>query len=735
MVRKLELLAPAGTPQTLKAVIDAGADAVYIGGEQFSARAYAPNFNREELLWAVDYAHLHGRKLFLAVNTLLKEEELEGQLYEYLLPCYEQGLDAVIVQDFGVMQFVRRNFGKMPIHASTQMTVLSEHGADFLAKAGASRIVMARELSLEEIDQIHRNVPVEIEAFVHGAICYCYSGQCLFSSMLGGRSGNRGRCAQPCRLSYEVLENEKSLLGKGQAYPLSPKDLCTIELLPQLAESGVYSFKIEGRMKQAEYAKGVVSVYRKYMDRYLNFGKEGYLVSKEDQQKLFDFGSRSGFTEGCFNKQSGPDMITFQKPNHKKTDSGEAADAQPERKLKINGCMKVKAGQPTELTAEYRGCKISVTGEMAVPASTRPLTEEALRARINKTGNTPFEFAALDIDIEEGLFLPAASINELRRHALDVLQEQYLSPYRRRAGAAEINDFKSLASRRESPIQKQADETFFITASAETKEQISVLLENPYVSEIYVDSGVFSRNDTVSGMQEIFGRAKEAKKQVYYILPLIFRSHTAVFYASVLPRLCADGFLVKNYDALGFLLKRGIEPERIRTDYNLNTWSKESRDAFFAYHISGDTVPAELNRKEIAKRENTKSEMLIYGHLPLMVSAHCLVRNLKGCSHTPGVLNLKDRYDIMFPVKNHCGECYNIIYNSRPLSLFSAADELKSFGITRFRFSFTTESKEQARQILKLGGRMILEKRGDREELQRALSGEFTYGHYKRGVE
>ena len=268
MVQKLELLAPAGSLETAKAVVYAGADAVYFGGEKFGARAYAGNLKQDEIKYAIDFGHMHGRKMILTVNTLLKEREMEEELYDYLLPYYEQGLDAVIVQDFGVMQFIRRNFKGLPIHTSTQMTAAGAEGAEFLVQAGAERIVLAREMSLEEIRKIHESVSVELESFVHGALCYCYSGQCLFSSMLGGRSGNRGRCAQPCRLPYDVYDiNLKKQSGGRTGYPLSPKDLCTIEMIPELAGSGVYSFKIEGRMKQTEYAGGVVSVYRRYIDR------------------------------------------------------------------------------------------------------------------------------------------------------------------------------------------------------------------------------------------------------------------------------------------------------------------------------------------------------------------------------------------------------------------------------------------------------------------------------------
>ena len=294
-----ELLAPAGSVETMYAAFAAGADAVYIGGSRFGARAYADNAESESLLDAIDYAHLHGKKLYLTVNTLLKEQEMD-ELYEYLLPFYRQGLDAVIVQDFGVFRRVREWFPDLAIHASTQMIMSGELSAEKLKELGATRIVTPRELSLNEIRSIHKSCDLEIESFVHGALCYCYSGQCLFSSIAGGRSGNRGRCAQPCRMAYSVEQNGKVILPQQKGYILSPKDLCTIEILPKLIEAGVYSLKIEGRMKKPEYTAGVVSIYRKYLDRYLANPKASYRVSEADKKHLLGLFNRKGFTDGYY---------------------------------------------------------------------------------------------------------------------------------------------------------------------------------------------------------------------------------------------------------------------------------------------------------------------------------------------------------------------------------------------------------------------------------------------------
>ena len=312
---KVEILAPAGSYDILMADFAAGADAVYLGGAMFGARAYANNLSQEELLRALDYAHLHDKKIYLTVNTLMKQQELEDRLLPYLEPFYKAGLSAVIVQDFGAFEAIKEAFPGLHIHASTQMTVTGAAGAKLLKEAGASRVVTARELNLAEIKAIHDNCDIEIESFIHGALCYCYSGQCLLSSFQGGRSGNRGRCAQPCRLMYTPQTSAmprtkgKGLRGdenrqkdsNGSAYLLSPKDMCGLPVLPDIIEAGVYSLKIEGRMKNVNYAAGVTGIYRKYVDRYLEYGREGFKVEDSDINDLMDLYNRGAFTTGYYN--------------------------------------------------------------------------------------------------------------------------------------------------------------------------------------------------------------------------------------------------------------------------------------------------------------------------------------------------------------------------------------------------------------------------------------------------
>ena len=342
---KIEILAPAGSYGSFMAAVTAGADAVYAGGPRFGARAFADNFTEEQLLSAIDYAHFHGRKFYLTVNTLLKDAELE-ELYEYLDPLYRQGLDAVIVQDIGVLSFVREHFPGMDIHASTQMTVTNTEGALFLKEQGAARAVPARELALEEVRDIVEQTGLEMECFVHGALCYCYSGQCLLSSLIGGRSGNRGQCAQPCRLPYTVNEKKE--------YTLSLKDICTLELIPELVDAGIDSFKIEGRMKKPEYVALVTAMYRKYTDMYLQNGREGFAVAPGDLEMLMDIYNRGGFSQGYYRQHNGRNMLSPDRPNHAGVPAVRVI-AQKGREIAVEALTDIHKGDILELEGENAG--------------------------------------------------------------------------------------------------------------------------------------------------------------------------------------------------------------------------------------------------------------------------------------------------------------------------------------------------------------------------------------------
>ena len=716
---KFELLAPAGSFTILKAVIEAGADAVYVGGNRFGARAYANNFTEAELLEAIDYVHLYGKKLFLTVNTLIKNDELQESLYEYLLPYYLRGLDGVIVQDLGAVRFIRKTFPKLEIHTSTQMTVTGSKGAKLLQSIGAVRVVLARELSIKEMKEIQEDTGVELEAFVHGALCYCYSGQCLFSSMLGGRSGNRGRCAQPCRLGYTVCDSKKKTVMED-SYVLSLKDLCGVESLNQLADAGVYSLKIEGRMKQASYAAGVVSYYRACIDR------EGK-VTKEDQKALYELGNRCGFTSTYFKQHNGKDMVTFVKPSYEKSNDElhqrmEAQYVDHQSKLMIIGHLTMKKGTPIELMVTLGDTVVNVQGQIAEAAQNKPLLPEDVKKRLMKTGDTSFMFKDFTLDMDMDLFVPVGALNQLRRDALNQLMDQILASYRR--------TMDMVVSEEGAIVTKQKDkkkETSYI-ASFEDRQQLKVILAQDFISKVYGDVAAYSASDFVAEIMEDMDKAKERGKEFHLILPAIMRNSSMRFYQDKIMELIRGGihgFVVKNYESLQFL--RELTPEllekiTITADHNLYSYNDSAKEELADLGVDNDTIPLELNRKEIFGRNNENSQMIFYGHAPLMVTAGCVHKNTQGCDKTPQIMYLKDRYKVYFPVKNHCKDCYNVVYNSLPTLLFKEQKELEEKGVRAFRFAFTLETKDEVSKVFD-----IFQGKGQAMDS--------TRGHYKRGVE
>lgn len=750
-MKELELLAPAGSLKTLKAVIHAGADAVYLGGSMFGARAYANNFNEEELLEAIRFGHIHGRKIILAVNTLLKEYEL-GQLYDYLHPYYEAGLDAVIVQDMGVMEFIKTHFPNLPIHTSTQMTITNVEGARLLKEQGVERVVTAREMSLEEIQRIHDEVGVELESFIHGALCYCYSGQCLFSSIIGGRSGNRGRCAQPCRLSYEVLQGEKSLTGHHATPILSLKDMCTLPFLYELADHGVYSFKIEGRMKTPEYAAGVVSIYRKYMDSYLDGSR--IPVEKKDIRALLELGNRGGFTNGYYYHHNDSDMLSGESASHNKSegvlqDNIRREYVDTELKEKIKGKLILNKECPAKIEVQYGKIKVSYQGDMVLVAQNRPLTKEVVTEKITKTGNTPFVFENLEVTMDDDIFMPVNQLNQLRRGALEALEEALLKPYERtlpelvETSSAETdrqttgNAIKEKQISRQSLLQtsgqQSAGSSTEVRVLIEDAEQLPAVLKADFVDTVYLDCMLYTRENLLRKLSEDIDRVHASGKKAFYVFPFIFRQQTSLFYEKIMPelkKLPLDGIMVRSLDEIAFIKEWGNENWQMVSDSNLYTYSNEAAEYFYRLGMIQDTIPVELNRKEILRRENSRSEMIIYGRLPLMITAQCIHKNTLGCMHQHKVLNLKDRYSVHFPVKNFCSECYNVIYNSLPVCLFKEDVTVKKIAPAAVRLSFTTETEEETEQILTIYGDIY--KNGG---ILGQMPMECTNGHFKRGVE
>ena len=803
MKDRVEILAPAGSMECLKAAIAAGADAVYTGGALFGARAYAHNLTEEELLEAIDYVHLHGRRLYLTVNTLIKDREMEKQMYDYLLPYYRQGLDAVIVQDIGLFRFIRKHFPDLPIHASTQMTLTGVDGAKFLEKEGAQRIVTSRELSMAEVKKIADETELEIESFVHGALCYCYSGQCLFSSFIGGRSGNRGQCAQPCRLLYRTPE------AKRPQYLLSLKDICTLELIPEMIESGIYSFKIEGRMKKPEYAAAVAFQYRKYADLYLKYYEEcpaeedpaayamkKYRVREEDRQMLLDLYNRGGFHTGYYHTQNGREMISLNRPNHagvpavkvlakkgrnvtakaltdlypqdiielpmrkgrEKADNYTCKDAvrkgmnvqipvfadtpfkrdeiwmrtrnstlidtlreefvNGKIKERICGTFRLYPQETATLTVKCRDAEITVAGEKAQEALSQPMSRERIEKQLRKTGNTEFEFSFLKAEIGEKVFLPMQSLNELRREALETLEKVICEKYRR---SGEVKDPE------EDTIELSMEEEVLSgwTASVRTAEQMEVILEEEAIGRIYADCTMFPRIWEKDSYVEWITKVHAAGKEIYLVMPYIFRERTRKQYEAAYNRIFGagwDGILIANYESFAFLKEHGYTG-RIMTDYNLYEFNQESRKFWKEKGVFEFTAPVELTERELQDLRVKDGEVIVYGYLPMMISAGCIQKTTRGCLKKSGQTTITDRYRNPFVVKNECDYCYNILYNYVPLYLGDRMEEVYQIGPGRIRLMFTTERQQEVRQILSayFEGKELPE-------------GTYTRGHWKRGI-
>lgn len=702
--KDFELLAPAGSLEILKGVIESGADAVYVGGSMFGARAYANNFTEEELLEAIDFAHLRGVKVYLTVNTLIKNSEF-SKLYDYLLPYYKRGLDAVIVQDLGVVKAIHEYFPSMEIHTSTQMTVTGADGVRFLSQFGVTRVVMAREVSLAEMKRIHEETGMELEAFVHGALCYSYSGQCLFSSILGGRSGNRGRCAQPCRLPYTVE-------GKKDEYILSLKDMCGIKALDKLHDAGVYSLKIEGRMKQLEYACGVVKYYRSYID-----SKKP--VSDADYGRIKALGNRCGFTDRYYFDHNGSDMVTYVKPNF----VSNAAEPSPEkRKLSIEGELVLREGEPGSLTVKRGDVTYKASIEPVSAALKAPLDKKAAIDRINKTGDTDFEFSHIKAQIGENVFVPNGALNKLRRDAISGLCDKLLKKYYR--NDARYADMSRLTALPEHVVKSDAahDEAindYTTICSCMTRAQLDTLIGYDCFDVFYLDFDMYDRKTLIQQFADDVKSLTKRNKKVYLMLPTIFRADSSDYFVSIakeLDKVSFEGFVVKNYEEL-YLTENLFTGKKVILDHNMYTFNDVSKSAFFEHGVSGDTVPLELNSKEIMHRNNIGSQMIVYGYYPLMTTANCVHKNTKGCDKKQKLIYLKDRYNKSFAVCNNCKECYNTIYNSLPTMLTKNISKLKEAGIRSFRYSFTIETPKQIKAVM-----------DDKVA-------EYTNGHYKRGVE
>lgn len=718
--KNIELLSPAGSFEGFLAALSGGADAIYLAGQEFGARAYAKNLDNEELLKAIDIAHLYGRKLYLTVNTLVKDREMQD-LYDFLYPLYIQGLDGVIVQDLGVVSMIRKNFPRLPVHASTQMCICGATGAKYLSELGIKRVIPARELSLSELKALKEESGLEVECFIHGSMCYSYSGQCFLSSFFGGRSGNRGRCAGPCRLPYKLCSENKKVINEEQ-YILSMKDMCGIQYIPELIEAGMDSFKIEGRMKSPEYTYLITSIYRKYIDLYLQNGRKGYKILREDYDKIVGSYLRKDVCEGYFYKHNGPQMITLGKGGY----NGDRDDLViPNiKKTPISGKCILVPGQNAKLSINvmWKGSKvtINVLGEQCDIAKSSPLSADDVKGMLSKTGDTPFEFTDLSVEIDGDVFLTVKAVKDLRRKGIAKLQEMLLSGYLRRM-PKDSDDMDSASSL--GNFDETSEYNAKINAVVETKQQLEAVYSRAVkINAIYVESDLFLSDDFYIENNSI---------DIYIALPYVLRLNSRRTLERLLGSMdlaSIKGFLVRGYDSL-YLAKSLCPDKEIVADFDLYTFNNRADKTLTNNTNVRTTFPLELNYHEMKERGHD-SELIVYGHTPMMVSANCTQKTTSQCiGDGRHVQYLSDRYNAYLPVIQNCEYCYNRILNSVPLSLHADFEQIKELKPAYIRLQFSIEDKTMCANVIDFYAAL---NKGNRVAMPFE---DFTRGHFKKSVQ
>ena len=774
MTNNIEILAPCGSFDILKSAILAGADACYIGGTKFGARAYADNLSFDQISQAIDFAHIHGKKIYLTVNTLIKNEEMKN-IYEYLLPYYKEGIDALIIQDLGLFSYVKNAFPDLNLHCSTQMNITSYYAASFMKNLGASRIVTAREMTFDEIRKIKDNVDVEIESFVHGAMCYSYSGQCLLSSLAGGRSGNRGRCAQPCRKCYN---NE---------YLLSMKDMCTLEILPEIIDSGVDSLKIEGRMKNEYYVASAVSAYKEIATDIAN-GCFDINKAKAYKFKLANIFNRGGFCQSFYDVHNNESKISRNRPNNQgvligsviKCEQGkvnirlandlyikdvleislkdksvieitsnvnakafenvwlnapksklikansdvyrtrcnkildEVTESLSASKIMINGKLSAKVGEALSLTLSYNDYEITCESDEIIECSTKYKADANVIAdKLKQTGNTEFSFIDVKINVDEDCFIPASMIKQIRRKALDMLKERI-----------------SLAFKRNEPLEdlhfcgigkiKSNDEDIHRSLKVGIKsiEQLKTVLEYDNIYGIYLD-----RNLYIKMLDEGLDKELKSKNIKLYIeLPNCLNGKLSL--KEYLQNIYFDGIYIRNIDELAWDEFGIYDKTDVVIGSSLYCYNDLSNE-FLCKCINSPTIELskELNKDEISRLNIANGELTIYEYQQVMISKTCVNKNLNKCTHNNPFTKITDDMGNAFYCKSVCDECINLIYNGVPLNLFDVIDDIHNPNIRYYRINFTFENSNEIRKIM------------DCYYNQKKYDIKSTRGHIYRGVE
>ena len=694
----MELLAPAGSMEALRAAVCNGADAVYLGADTFNARMNARNFSAADLQEAVVYCHVRGVKVHLTLNTLVLDREMPraAELIRLAASC---GVDAFIVQDLGVVSLCRQLAPDVPIHASTQMSIHSLEGVLEAAALGCSRVVLARELPAEEIAHICKKSPVEIEVFVHGALCMCYSGQCYLSSVIGRRSGNRGQCAQPCRLPYGYGRFEST------RYPLSLKDNCLVGELDELRRMGVASIKIEGRMKRPEYVAIVTRAYR----TVLNGGK----LMPSDLQELETAFSRQGFTDGYFRGQTGSDMFGRRQEGEDTADLFASARAtyeqgEPQR-IGVRFYAMIRRGEPAQLAVEDPDGNLCRTrGPVPEQAVYRSLTPQDLEQQLKKTGGTPYLCTAVRSSLDPDLMLPASAINAMRR---DVIAE--LTAKRGRAAPARLNAYD------EPPRYDGIAGEPQLTIAVRTAGQITSRMLSMKPTVLYVPLSELVEHPELRQRVGV-------ETQLAAILPRVIWSGELVPIARQLRTVYDMGVRQVLAGNLGQLHIARAAGFAVRGDFGLNIVNSRAMRYLREQGLDSQLLSFELTLPQI--RDISKAvpaEVLIYGRLPLMLMENCVIKNRTGtCTCQTGTVRLVDRVGEEFPIVKDPGTCRNVLLNGKKLYLLDKKDAFRGMGLWALRLQFTTENPSEIDKVLMdYQGRAVFD------------AGSYTRGLYSRGVE
>ncbi len=671
----LELLAPAGSPESVIAAVQSGADAVYMGFGDFNARRGAANFSQEEFTKAVRYCRIRGCKVYVTLNTLVGDRELADAAGMARLAS-DLGADGIIIQDLGLIQVIREAVPDIPLHASTQMSVHNLAGVEACAQMGLTRAVLARELSFEQIAFIAKHAPIETEVFVHGALCFCHSGQCYMSSLIGRRSGNRGMCAQPCRMQY-------SMGGRMDDYPLSLKDNCLVDKMQLLEDAGVTCAKIEGRMKRPEYTAAVTEVYAKVI-------KERRAPSEVEYDQLERAFSREGFTQGYFNGERGPEMFgTRQERNREQekffnTIRKQYVDAEI-RRVPVDFYVVIQEGKPIQAAVSDKDSnRVVVTGNLPARAERKGVTEQQIRDQMYKTGGTPYYAENVFCQIDPGLHVTASEINELRRKLISELTAKRAQRPERR-----VQKFPPVPTDRF--IRKDPRMIFQVLTADQLTEELAelrpaylyvpleVLYKDPHCADMFIEKGA-----TVAA-----------------VLPRIITDDQVPEVAKMLQEVRQAGIDEALVGNLGHIFLARQAGCRVRGDFGLNAFNSYALDVLRTAGLESATASFELRSAQIRDlKKPIDAEMIIYGRLPAMVSDQCIIKNSAGrCScQTPG--QLSDRMGSVFPVVREFG-CRNVIYNAHKLFLADKRRDYETAGLWGVRMMFTTESPRECVEVAK----------------------------------